>query len=85
MSVLTRRQLLATAAAFGASLAFPSTSPRRSRVARRERRELYPHGVASGDPHLDIVRQAGQHFPGKEGEAVQGRGPAKVADQEDAP
>jgi alkaline phosphatase D len=43
------------AAAFGASLAVPSAFVQRSRTNWRERRDLYPQGVASGDPHADSV------------------------------
>src|SRR5579871_164155 len=53
MASMTRRQLLALAASYGASLterAKGAAAPR-----WRERRDLYPHGVASGDPHADSV------------------------------
>ena len=46
---LSRRDFLGTAAALGASLAWGGPS-RASRVRWRERRDLYPEGVASGDP-----------------------------------
>ena len=51
---LNRRQFLQTSAAIGASLALagPATA---SRTAWRERRDLYPEGVASGDPGPDSV------------------------------
>ncbi len=45
----SRRSLLKAAAAIGASLAWVGPA-RGSRVAWRERRDLYPQGVASGDP-----------------------------------
>jgi alkaline phosphatase D len=51
-----RRRFLALAAALGieAQLAY-ATRSRRSRVHWSERRDLFPQGVASGDPHPDSV------------------------------
>lgn len=50
----TRRAFAQAAAAFGAALAFgPGTAIGASRW--RERRNLYPQGVASGDPQADSV------------------------------
>ncbi len=46
---ISRRSFLETAAALGASLAWVGPA-RGSRVDWHERRELYPEGVASGDP-----------------------------------
>src|ERR1044071_1121684 len=46
---ITRRSFLKTAAAFGASLAWAGPAPG-ARVRWHERRDLYPQGVASGDP-----------------------------------
>ena len=46
---ISRRSFLETAAALGASLAWVGPA-HASRVAWHERRELYPQGVASGDP-----------------------------------
>ncbi|MCA1828587.1 MAG: alkaline phosphatase D family protein [Myxococcales bacterium] len=46
---LSRRDFMKTAAALGASLAWGGRA-RASRVRWRERRDLYPEGVASGDP-----------------------------------
>src|SRR5438105_7240369 len=46
---LSRRAFMGTAAALGASLAWDGRA-RASRVRWRERRNLYPEGVASGDP-----------------------------------
>ena len=46
---ISRRSFLETAAALGASLAWVAPA-RGSSVDWRERRDLYPHGVASGDP-----------------------------------
>src|SRR3954464_5563678 len=46
---LSRREFVQLAAAMGASLAW--TGPARaSRTSWREKRDLYPEGVASGDP-----------------------------------
>ena len=45
----SRRSFLKTAAAIGASLAWVAPA-RASRVVWQERRDLYPQGVASGDP-----------------------------------
>ena len=46
---INRRSFLKSAAAIGASLAWVGPA-RGSRVNWRERRDLYPQGVASGDP-----------------------------------
>ena len=46
---ISRRSFLETAAALGASLAWVAPA-RGSRVDWQERRDLYPQGVASGDP-----------------------------------
>ena len=46
---LSRREFIQTAAAIGASLAWGGPA-RASRTRWRERRDLYPEGVASGDP-----------------------------------
>src|SRR5262249_16283637 len=49
MMKISRRSFLKAAAAMGASLAWVG-SARGSRVRWQERRDLYPQGVASGDP-----------------------------------
>ena len=49
MSEITRRQYLALAASVGASLAWCRRVSAASRVGWRERRDLFPKGVASGD------------------------------------
>jgi alkaline phosphatase D len=51
---LDRRQFVQAAAAIGAALAW-SGAARASKTAWRERRDLYPEGVASGDPEPDSV------------------------------
>ncbi|MEK6300568.1 MAG: alkaline phosphatase D family protein [Acidobacteriota bacterium] len=53
--MITRRKFIETAASLGASLAWRSAFARDSRISWRERRDLYPQGVASGDPHADSV------------------------------
>ena len=50
MSTLDRRQFLKLAAALGATLAVGCSPVRPSSSGWRERRDLYPQGVASGDP-----------------------------------
>src|SRR5512147_1323165 len=51
--MLTRRQFAEAAAAAGAVLAFGTGNA--AAPAWRERRDLYPQGVASGDPAPDSV------------------------------
>src|SRR5262245_56488618 len=53
--VISRREFCAAAAALGASLAWGGLEARPSRVRWHERRELFPEGVASGDPQADSV------------------------------
>ncbi|HET6175940.1 MAG TPA: alkaline phosphatase D family protein [Candidatus Sulfotelmatobacter sp.] len=50
MSIITRRAFLAMAAAMGATAAWGNPLGAKSRLAWRERRDLFPEGVASGDP-----------------------------------
>lgn len=54
MAGFNRRQFLATAAAFGMAAAHGGVQARRA-PAWTERRDLYPQGVASGDPTPDSV------------------------------
>lgn len=61
----TRRALLAQAAAVGAALAFGSACAHAPTAARTERRDLYPHGVASGDPLADSVILWTRRMPDK--------------------
>ncbi|HEY3785848.1 MAG TPA: alkaline phosphatase D family protein [Steroidobacteraceae bacterium] len=64
MSQLTRRQFLEAAFALGASAAFASAQGRKSTTKWHERRDLYPEGVASGDPQHDSVLVWTRHpFP----------------------
>lgn len=55
MSGQSRRELLAQAAAMGAALALGESCAHATTGPRTERRELYPQGVASGDPTHDSV------------------------------
>jgi len=55
MSQFNRRAFVASAAAMGATLLWAGRSPAVSRLAWRERRELFPQGVASGDPDAHSV------------------------------
>jgi alkaline phosphatase D len=55
MGEITRRDFLAVAAAIGASAAWRAPAATRSMVDWRERRDLYPEGVASGDPQSESV------------------------------
>ena len=57
MHRVTRRQFVATAAALGASAVWAGTKSKRSPplAPSHERRDLFPEGVASGDPHPDSV------------------------------
>ncbi|MEO5625060.1 MAG: PhoD-like phosphatase N-terminal domain-containing protein, partial [Dokdonella sp.] len=55
MPTIDRREFLKVAAALGATLAVGCSPVRPSSSGWRERRELYPHGVASGDPDHNSV------------------------------
>src|SRR5215470_5525118 len=52
---MKRREFLAMAASLGAPLAWRSSFAHSSRVAWKERRDLYPQGVASADPDAESV------------------------------
>lgn len=52
---LTRRQFLEAALAIGAGAMWVDGAPRASTLRWQERRELYPQGVASGDPQAESV------------------------------
>ena len=47
---MDRRRFLSVAAALGATLGWARRAPTAARLEWRERRDLYPQGVASGDP-----------------------------------
>src|SRR5580692_2658077 len=53
--MLTRRQVIASAAAIGATCAFGGSRSLRSSAAWTEMRARFPEGVASGDPQPDSV------------------------------
>jgi alkaline phosphatase D len=55
MTTLSRRSFMEMAIALGASAAWGRKVAARSVVPWREHRELYPEGVASGDPETDSV------------------------------
>ncbi|MGN2252514.1 alkaline phosphatase D family protein [Frateuria sp. GZRe12] len=55
MPTMDRRQFLKLSATLGAALALGCTPVRPSSSGWRERRELYPQGVASGDPDDNSV------------------------------
>jgi alkaline phosphatase D len=55
MVSMTRREFLALAASYGASVAWRTPYTHGSVISWEERRDSYPHGVASGDPHSDSV------------------------------
>ena len=52
---ISRRDFLKSASLLGATMAFSRGQARPSTRAWRERRDLYPEGVASGDPQSDSV------------------------------
>ena len=63
---LNRRQFVQAAAAMGASLAWGGPA-RASGAPWRERRDLYPEGVASGDPaHDSVILWTRRHYEGRE-------------------
>ena len=55
MPDMSRRQFLALAATLSAVGAWAQSTAATSTISRRERRDLYPEGVASGDPTPDTV------------------------------
>src|SRR5262245_36056470 len=57
MPTMDRRDFLKLSAALGASLAwsYAGAHPHRSKSGWKERRDLYPQGVASGDPDDNSV------------------------------
>ena len=52
---MNRRAFIIAAAGWGAAAAWGFAEPRRSKTAWRERRQLFPEGVASGDPDSNSV------------------------------
>ena len=69
MTSITRRQAIKSAAALGAVLAWPSILSGSPKAAWKERRDLYPQGVASGDPQPDSVLLWTRRPPGPDGAA----------------
>lgn len=63
MSVINRRTFLETAIALGATAAWGRISGAASKIAWRERRDIYAEGVASGDPESDSVLLWTRHAP----------------------
>src|SRR5690349_2067609 len=55
MTTLDRRRLISLAAALGASAAWTTPRAAPSKLKWTERRDLFPQGVASGDPQADSV------------------------------
>lgn len=55
MKTISRRSFIEMALALGATAAWGSPFAKPSKIAWRERRDLYPEGVASGDPESDSV------------------------------
>src|SRR5882757_3131994 len=55
MSNVTRRAFIGMATAIGATVAWGSAFGTKSHLAWRERRDLFPEGVASGDPDSHSV------------------------------
>src|ERR1700678_4214247 len=53
--MIDRRKFLRAATAIGASAVFCTGVPLRAQPVRAERRDLYPEGVASGDPDSNSV------------------------------
>jgi alkaline phosphatase D len=52
---MRRREFIVMAGSFGATLAWRAGFARGSKIRWQERRDLYPHGVASGDPDSESV------------------------------
>jgi alkaline phosphatase D len=69
MAIINRRKFIEMAASFGACLAWRSAYARDSKISWLERRDLYPQGVASGDPHPDSVILWTRRPPSKGSEA----------------
>jgi alkaline phosphatase D len=55
MAKITRREFLAMAAVLGAEAAWAGPSAARSKISWHERRDMFPEGVASGDPDTNSV------------------------------
>ena len=70
MGNISRRDFLAVAAVLGAEAAWGRSFSTPSKISWRERRDLFPEGVASGDPDSNSVllwtRRAPQPKPAQE-------------------
>jgi alkaline phosphatase D len=55
MTTISRRAFMEMAVAIGATAVWGDSLAARSKVSWRERRDLFPEGVASGDPESDSV------------------------------
>ena len=70
MGNISRRDFLAVAAVLGADAAWGHSFSTSSKISWRERRDLFPEGVASGDPDSNSVllwtRRAPQPKPAQE-------------------
>src|SRR5215471_3661954 len=55
MAKITRREFLAMAAVLGAEAAWAGPRVARSKISWHERRDMFPEGVASGDPNSNSV------------------------------
>jgi len=55
MTTISRRSFIQTAIALGATAAWGEPFANRSTISWHERRDLYPEGVASGDPDSNSV------------------------------
>ena len=70
MNRLSRRQFIAVAAAMGATMGWADAKTSPSRLAWRERRDLFTEGVASGDPATDSVLLWTRYSAGGTADAV---------------
>ena len=70
MATITRRSFMEMAVALGATAAWGRGSAARSKLAWHERRDIYPEGVASGDPESDSVLLWTRRPP-KDGKALE--------------
>jgi alkaline phosphatase D len=55
VTTISRRAFMEMAVAIGATAVWGDSLAARSKVSWRERRDLFPEGVASGDPESDSV------------------------------
>jgi len=70
MATITRRSFMEMAVALGATAAWGRGTAARSKLAWHERRDIYPEGVASGDPESDSVLLWTRRPP-KDGKALE--------------